>query len=340
MNFEEDIFRKRVILFDKLEPFGFKKIDNKYVYTENILDNSMEVQVEVLEDGKVLGQVYDLSFGEIYPNYRIEREQGYFVSEVRKEFINILTNICHKCTEAKYFASNQACRLANLIKEKYGDNPDFPWEKTPDSGIFRNLDNEKWYALFMNINKNKLDGEDREVDILNIKLEPKHLKELLLQKGFYKAYHMNKENWITIILDDAVNDEVIMNLIDESHYFTEEAREFLIPSNPKYYDVINCFNDTNIISWKQPNHIKVHDIVYLYVGSPYSEIRYKCIVEKINIPYEYHDNNLHMSKVMRIKLLKRYDNKEYSLDKLRNYGITTVRGPRTVPKSLSKELNK
>ena len=28
MNFEEDIFRKRVILFDKLEPFGFKKIDN------------------------------------------------------------------------------------------------------------------------------------------------------------------------------------------------------------------------------------------------------------------------------------------------------------------------
>ena len=37
---------------------------------------------------------------------------------------------------------------------------------------------------------------------------------------YSQKYHMNKQHWITIVLDDTVSDSIIMNLIEESHQFT------------------------------------------------------------------------------------------------------------------------
>lgn len=34
--------------------------------------------------------------------------------------------------------------------------------------------------------------------------------------GVFPAYHMNKQNWITIILDDTLSDAEIYSLIDRS----------------------------------------------------------------------------------------------------------------------------
>ena len=43
-----------------------------------------------------------------------------------------------------------------------------------------------------------------------------------------------------------------------------------------------------IFSWKEPKSIKLNDIVYIYLGSPYSSIMYKCKVKELNI---YNDLN-------------------------------------------------
>ena len=37
------------------------------------------------------------------------------------------------------------------------------------------------------------------------------------QEGFYKAWHMNKTYWITIVLDNTISTKEIMNLIDKSY---------------------------------------------------------------------------------------------------------------------------
>lgn len=47
-----------------------------------------------------------------------------------------------------------------------------------------------------------------------------------------------------------------------------------------------------------------------------------------------------MSYIMKLKLLKKYNQTTFSLDKLKEYGVKTIRGPRRVPEKLSKELNK
>lgn len=53
---------------------------------------------------------------------------------------------------------------------------------------------------------------------------------------------------------------------------------WVIPCNIKYFDVISHFKENKRVVWKNSFSIHKGDIVYLYLSSPYGEIRYKCIV--------------------------------------------------------------
>lgn len=45
-----------------------------------------------------------------------------------------------------------------------------------------------------------------------------------------------------------------------------------------------------------------------------------------------------MKHVMKIKLLKRLDSKNYTFEYLNNIGIKAIRGPRKITKEISKKL--
>lgn len=109
-------------------------------------------------------------------------------------------------------------RIIKYMYDTYGTKPEHLWAKTPDASVFRNADSKKWYALIMNISKNKLglDSEEK-VDVLNVKCSPIIIGSLLSKKGFFPAYHMNKNTWISIILDDSVSDENILPLLELSY---------------------------------------------------------------------------------------------------------------------------
>lgn len=220
MDIEKEIFKRRVIQFDKLIPYGFRLEDDRYVYSLNILNDAFRVEV-IITDKEVVGKVFDLAFDEEYTNYRIKNQNGEFTNKVKNEFENILKDIRDKCTLEKYFVSEQANRITDLIIAKYNNKPEFLWENSSGHGVFRNEKTNKWYGIIMNINKNKIDKEDLEVEVLNVKLDENKIIELLKRKGFYKAYHMNKKYWITILLDNTVSDKEIMGLIGDSHKFTE-----------------------------------------------------------------------------------------------------------------------
>ena len=130
-----------------------------------------------------------------------------------------------------------------------------------------------------------------------------------------------------------------MELVDLSYDISNIKGEWLIPANPKYYDIINAFNETDTIIWKQSNNIWAGDIVFIYVAAPISAILYKCEVLEVDIPYRYSDKNVSMEKVMKIKLLKRYAKDKFTFEMLNEYGIKWVRGPRGLTDELSKELN-
>ena len=346
MTIEEEIFRKTKIDFDKISKYGFKKDKSCYKYSKNIMNNTFRVDIEINKGGQVKGKVYDLSFGDEYTNFRIEDSTGSFVGQVREEFESVLKDIRNNCFYRKNFIFEQSNRITKAIKEKYGDEPEFEWEKFPGYATFRNRDSKKWYGIIMNIDKNKLDEKSTgEVEIINIKIEPNEIECLLKQEGFYPAYHMNKKNWITIILDNTISDEKIMNLIEKSYLYTVTNKncaknEWIVPANPKYFDIDKALNENNTIMWKQSANIKTNDIVYIYVGEPCSSIMYKFKVIEANIPYEYKDENLKMQKVMKIDLITRYEKGKLSFKKLKEFGVNAIRSQRYMPLTLSEYKNK
>lgn len=56
------------------------------------------------------------------------------------------------------------------------------------------------------------------------------------------------------------------------------TEHWIIPCNVKVFNVIEHFKDKRTVIWKNSFTMKKGDIAYIYIGSPYSEIRYKCRV--------------------------------------------------------------
>ena len=248
--------------------------------------------------------------------------------------------------------------VIDYIKDSYGASIEYLWMRFPSYGIFRHGDNQKWYALLMDVPKSKLGlthplkspADDETVDILNVKLDDLLLRDFLIQReGFLPGYHISRGNWISILLDGTVELEEIKGLIDTSYKVTASAKtrnairpskEWIIPSNPKYYDSVHAFDNMDEINWKQGKGIKVGDIVFMYVGAPVSAILYRCVVTETGIPWEYERDSLSISSLMKIRLLKRYDPDRFTFDALgRDYDIHAVRGPRGIPAKLSEALN-
>ena len=337
---EDEIFKKSIPDYNKLIKYGFTLNKDIYKYETVFLDS---FKLTILLKDKIECKVYDLDSEEEYTNYKI-KSSGEFAGIVRSNVEKILLDIRKECFNDQYFVSKQANRISKLIKENYNDYPYFEWDSYPDFGVFKNKNTKKWYALIMNIDRSKLDKNTGNVDVLNVKIDNKKIEKLLKEEGYYPAYHMNKKYWISIILDDTINDEIIMRLIDESYSYTEKgnrsANEWIIPANPKYYDVEQAFKNERTISWKQSTNLQVSDIVYLYMASPISAISYKCRVEEVNIPYSYQDSNIKMKYIMKIKLLESYEKDKYPFSKLKEFGVNAIRGPRYMPKELSDYINK
>ena len=42
------------------------------------------------------------------------------------------------------------------IKKKYKVSPEYPWAKYDSNAVFRHTDNKKWFALVMEVQRDKL----------------------------------------------------------------------------------------------------------------------------------------------------------------------------------------
>lgn len=104
--------------------------------------------------------------------------------------------------------------------ENYSTTPEYLWENDPVSAVLRNKTSSKWYAILMRVPRRTLGLPGKgEADVMNIKCGPLVSGSLRMQKGFLPAYHMNKDNWISILLDE-VPEEQITELIDLSYELT------------------------------------------------------------------------------------------------------------------------
>lgn len=62
--------------------------------------------------------------------------------------------------------------LEAFIMETYNAVADYPWRKSPNHEVFRHCSNRKWFALIMDVPKNKLGLQGEELlDVVNLKCD-------------------------------------------------------------------------------------------------------------------------------------------------------------------------
>ena len=109
-------------------------------------------------------------------------------------------------------------RLTQYMQDTYGTQAEYLWADTPDCAVFRHPSRKKWYAIIMTVRSDRLGLPWEElVDVMNVKCGAIMTGSLLSQRGFLPAYHMNKNYWVSILLDSSLPDEQIAPLLELSY---------------------------------------------------------------------------------------------------------------------------
>ncbi len=217
MTIEKEFFANYRIEEDKLTAYGFRSENGALRYTKVLPEQKLEICLTY--DGELTGKVMDPAFGEEYTNYRLTGATG-FSAEVRQHYTDLLLDIRKHCCSDLHFRSEQARRIDAFLHAEYGGVPEFLWTTFPSYGVYRQEKTGKWYAFIGRIARRRLDPSaeaETEVEVLNVKVAGHSLEDLLKRDGYYRAYHMNKKTWVSVSLDDTVEDEEIREMIRGSY---------------------------------------------------------------------------------------------------------------------------
>lgn len=116
------------------------------------------------------------------------------------------------------FKAEQSVALIAYVREKYGDELEYLWDKFPDNAVWRRKDNEKWYGALLTVSRRKLGiPSDEIVEIIDLRIALEEMDNLIDNACFFPGWHMNKKHWYTIILDGTVSTDEICRRVDKSY---------------------------------------------------------------------------------------------------------------------------
>ena len=215
-----EIFKAYQFNSKKAKEYGFVENQGVWTFSSTILQGDFLMIVTVV-DGVLGLQVYDQETGDLYPQVHMKSMRGTFVGSVREACLEVLYDIRKACFEVQEFLCLQTKRIMTLVQEKFVNQLEYLWEKSPDTAVLRHDDNQKWYAVLMKISWEKLDkSREGQVEVVNLKHD--QVADLLVEKGIYPAFHMNKRYWISLPLDDTLSDEQILELFERSWFLTSK----------------------------------------------------------------------------------------------------------------------
>lgn len=342
MTIEEEVFQKQRPDFTKLTAAGFTKHKRDYQFEQDFMAGQLRAVVRVDFTGHVSGNVIDNGTGEEYlPLSSVHC--GPFAAQVKTGYIDLLGEITRRCFVPEPFHGAQANRLSVWIQQEFHDQPEFVFKKLPDYAVFREPQPQKWYGLVMNISWAQLTGKTSasqdKVEVIDLRCPQEEQAAVLQLDDVYPGYHLNKKNWVCVLLEGTLTDEALHRLVLASRKTLTKPRSWLFPANPKYYDIMHAFAATDLLTWKQSARVRAGDTVFLYVSAPVKAIIYRCRVVKTDIPCDYRGANLKIDQVMQLQLEHRYDHAQFPLSLLRQYGVKSVQGPRHLPAALLEELD-
>lgn len=116
-------------------------------------------------------------------------------------------------------------QFRSYLEETYPVTGEYLFAKYPDYLVFRHGHNRKWFAVIMELPRQKLGlaGEEN-IWVVNLKCDPRLIGSFREEKGIFPAWHMNKAHWLTVALDDTVEENQIKFLLDMSYDLTKGGK--------------------------------------------------------------------------------------------------------------------
>ena len=214
----KDFIKNKKINFKKLKEFGFELIDNSYYYHTSLLKNQFKMSVKININNSIFTEIIDTETNEPYVLHLLEIKRSGYSEKIYKAYSEILEKIKKVCFEDEIFKANYTKEIVAYVKNKYGDELEFLWEKSPKNAVVRRKSSNKWYAVILTIPKRKIGLESDEViEVINLHNIPKEIEKLIDYKRYFPAYHMNKKHWCTICLDGTIELKEIYKKIDISY---------------------------------------------------------------------------------------------------------------------------
>ncbi|WP_454942767.1 MmcQ/YjbR family DNA-binding protein [Fusobacterium hwasookii] len=213
-----NFIKDKKIDLKKLEKFGFKLINKSYYYYTSLLKNQFKMSVKINLDNSIFTEIIDVETNEPYVLHLLEIKRSGYSEKVYKAYSEVLEKIKKECFEDEIFKANYTKEIVDYIKNKYGDELEFLWEKSPKNAVVRRKSSNKWYAVILTISKRKLNlNSDEIIEVINLHNSSEEIEKLIDNKRYFPAYHMNKKYWCTICLDGTVELKEIYELIDISY---------------------------------------------------------------------------------------------------------------------------
>lgn len=119
----EEIFRRKKVVFEELETYGFEKIHNTFQYDTDILNDEFHLRISIGRNKVPDTKLTENAAGEEYVLYKTNTAGKYVAA--------VLQSIADRCYEAAVFKADQSVKLI----AKYGDELEYLWVKFPDSGV-------------------------------------------------------------------------------------------------------------------------------------------------------------------------------------------------------------
>ena len=126
-------------------------------------------------------------------------------------------------------------------------------------------------------------------------------------------------------------------------------KEYVVSCNPTNFDIVKHFSNTGDVVWRQTKPCQVGDIVYIYVGRPYSAIKYCCVVieaninaSEINTPFYKQQSVTKRNRekpFMRLRLEQTLNEDGLRLPELIEHGLKTVQCTTMVNAPLKRYLD-
>ncbi len=215
---ERIVFENKKLVPEKLLLHGFHAENNAFVKETALMDGQFLLRCSVDCAGGVTTELIDTASEEEYVLHLVEECGGAFVAEVRQAYRAELEKLSAFCFETDRFRENQTDVLTEYIVKKYGAQPEYLWEKTPNACVFRRGDNRKWFAAVLTVRRDRLGlSGNKEEEIVDFRVKPEELQALIDHERYFSGYHMNKKHWATVILNGSVPQDELFLRIDESY---------------------------------------------------------------------------------------------------------------------------